>query len=141
MAYSRPSHTELIRTGEAQTEFNSNQLTIFRIDAIQRYITQVRQFLTPEGLQSWLFFVQDMDTYLEGLLRPDEQEDLRVARGARAVGAGADHLLVVGEVGDLLGEVLLEPGKEGTGAGDGLEGGEGLFVTGVGEGLVRDFGE
>lgn len=76
----RPSHTELIREGEAQTEFNSNQLTIFRIDSWDRECAMARQLFNLEGLTAWLEIIKMMDSQLEGLLDKEERADLGTFR-------------------------------------------------------------
>lgn len=68
----QPSHTEMIREGTAITEFNSNQLIVFRLDTLQRVSMQLRTQLNYESLCMWLEVVKEMDSYLEGLLEENK---------------------------------------------------------------------
>jgi len=69
-------HTELIRGGDAQTEYNSNLTTIMRLDTIYRTIMQVRGVKNIEAMELWLVLVHELHGYLEGLMTTEEILDL-----------------------------------------------------------------
>lgn len=76
----RPQHTDMIQRDEASTEYNSNQLTVFRIDAIIQRCNMFKKVLNLEGLQYWLIEVQSLDAELEGLLKKEQEEEIAKLR-------------------------------------------------------------
>jgi len=72
--------TLMIQSGTATTEFNSNSLTVFRIDEIIKRCNMFRKMLTFDGLQYWLIEVQNLDAELTGILSTKEDEALAALR-------------------------------------------------------------
>lgn len=70
----------MIRDGTATTEYNSNQLTVFRLNDIINRCNMFKKMMSVEGLQWWLIEVQNLDAELTGLLTDAEDKDLETLR-------------------------------------------------------------
>lgn len=68
--------TEMLRRGEAMTEYNDNASTIYRLDTLKRQANMARMIYTFEGLMLHLAAIKGMEQELAGKLDDREIEAL-----------------------------------------------------------------
>lgn len=69
--------TELLRQGMAQSEFNDNAATIFRLDNLKKQANIARGLYSMEGLLFHLASIKGMELELAGKIDDNEKELLK----------------------------------------------------------------